>query len=140
MKSLDQAPDILALLNESKRLAKANLRDDIVSHVDGPRGEVELGSWLALDEELVEPVHPLGDARINEGFHFLDVGEAVGGGGNLAEARVRLGVLHVEERLRLAEAARDIVLGLVGLTAVDERQLSGVAHQQHHRCDADDGT
>lgn len=128
MEPLNQASDILALLDKPKRLAEANLRDDIVGHVDGPGGKIELGSRLALDEELVEPIHPLRDARVDKGLHLLDVGEAVGGGGDLAEARVRLGVLHVEERLRLAEAACDIVLGLVGLATVDKRQLGGVAH------------
>lgn len=140
MEALDQAPDVFALLDKTKRLAKANLRDDVVSHVDGPGGKVKLSPWLALNEKLVKPVHPLGDTRVDEGLHLLDVGEAVGGGGDLAEARVRLGVLHVEERLGLAEAARDVVLGLVGLAAVDERQLGRVAHQQHDRCDTDDGT
>lgn len=136
---LDQAPDVLALLDEPKRLAEANLGDDVVGHVDGPGGEVEPGTRLAPDEELVEAVHPLGDAGVDEGLHLLDVGEAVGRGGDLAEARVRLGILHVEERLGLAEAARDVVLGLVGLPAVDDGQLGGVAHQQHHGGDADDG-
>lgn len=139
MEALDQALHVLALLDEAKRLAKANLGDDIVGHVDGPGGKVEPGARVAPDKELVEAVHPLGDAGVDEGLHLLDVGEAVGGGGDLAEARVRLGVLHVEERLGLAEAARDVVLGLVGLPAVDDGQLGRVAHQQHHRGDADDG-
>lgn len=135
---LDQAPDVLALLDEPKRLAESDLGDDIVGHVDGPGGKVELGARLALDKEFVEAVHPLRDAGVDEGLHLLDVGEAVRRGGDLAEARVGLGVLHVEERLGLAETARDVVLGLVGLAAVDDGQLGRVAHQQHHWGDADD--
>lgn len=135
---LNQAPDILALLDEAKWLAEANLGDNVVGHVDSPGGKVELGTGLALDEELLEPLHPLRDARVDERLHLLDVGEAVRRCGNLAKVRVRLGVLHVEQRLGLAEAARDVVLGLVGVAAVDDRQLGRVAHQQHYWSDADD--
>lgn len=50
-----------------------------------------------------------------------------------------LAVLHVEQRLRLAKAASDVVLRLVGLPVVDLWQLGRIADEQHCGRDTNHG-
>lgn len=61
-------------------------------------------------------------------------------GSNLAKVRMLLRILHVEQGLGLAETARDVVLGLVRVPAVNLWELGGIADKQHGRRDPDDGT
>lgn len=58
-------------------------------------------------------------------------------GCDLAERRVLLAVLHVEQRLCLAEAACDVVLRLVRLAAVNIWQFGCITDEQHRGCDTD---
>lgn len=46
---------------------------------------------------------------------------------------------HVEQTLCLAEAARDVVVCLIGITVVNFGELRVVVDQQQRRGDADDG-
>lgn len=50
-----------------------------------------------------------------------------------------LAVLHVEQRLRFAKAASDVVLRLVGLSVVDLWQLGRIADEQHRGRDTNHG-
>lgn len=89
----------------------------MTEHLHRPPGKVK--GVARLDEVLVQFVQPGEDAGIDHRLHLLDVGEAVRAGDVLAERCVSLVRAHVEQRFGLAEAARDVVTGLVGITVVD---------------------
>ena len=71
-----------------------------------------------------------------EWLHFLDVREAVGLRGDLAEVRMLFPVLHIEQALRFTKTARDVMLGFICLARVDFWELCRIADQQQSWGDA----
>ena len=138
VETLDEARDVGSLVHKPEGGAKADLGDDVVGHVDGPRRKVKLvagGSKLLL--QLGDPVL---DVLVDQRLHLLDVGEAVRGRGDLAVSGVDGRWLHVEQRLVLAEAARDVVFRFVCVAAVNHGKLGGVADEEHGGRNTDDGS
>lgn len=166
VEALDEPADIGALLDKAKRLAEANLRDNVIRNKHSPWRKVHL--LACLSETLVELGDPIRNAGVDEWLHLLDIAERVfmsivslvsllgqrrpeskilwtkgtkhtWSSCDLAEVGMLFAVLHIEQRLRLAKAASDVMLRLVGLPVVDLWQLGRIADKQHCGRDTNHG-
>ena len=110
----------------------------MIKHLHCPPSKIE--RVARLGKVLVQLVQPGHDAPIDHWLHSLDIGEAVRAGDVLAERGVSLVRAHVEQGFGLAEAARDVVTGLVGITVVDFGEFGRVSDEEEGGSDADDGS
>lgn len=111
------------MYTRSELTERSRSRRDVIWHTY-PRRKVKLLALAA--KQFVNSPQPRLDPSIDQRLHFLHVTERIWACCDLTKMRVVLVVLHVEQRLGLPKASRDVMVRFASLSVVDFGKLRGI--------------